>query len=74
MGSDEIAAGSGAGVVGADGSVDVAGVEGDVGVLRRAGLAGSDRGHVEGERDQAGGSLGESGGGGEDADGKLDSE
>jgi hypothetical protein len=50
MGRDEIAAGSAAGVIGADAAVDVAGIEGNVGVLGGARLAGPDGGDIEGER------------------------
>ena len=75
VGGDEVASGGGAGVVGADAAVDVAGVEWDVGVLRAAGLAGPDGGDVEGERGRGRRALGEGrGAGGEDADGKAESE
>ena len=40
VGRDKKAAGGGAGVVGTDGAVDVAGVEWDIGVLRAPGLVG----------------------------------
>jgi hypothetical protein len=47
---DEQAASGGTGVVGADRRVDIAGVKGDIVVLRRAGLAWPDRSDVESER------------------------
>ena len=50
MGGDEIAAGSGAGVIGADAAVNVAGIEGNIGVLGRTLTAGPDRSDIEGER------------------------
>jgi len=68
VGGDEQAAGGAAGVVGTDRSVDVASVEGDVVVLRRAGLAGPDRSDVEGEPGGTGCALAEGGGGGDDTD------
>ena len=74
MGRDEIAAGSAAGVIGADAAVDVAGIEGNVGVLGGARLAGPDGGDVESERGRGGSALGEGGEGGEDEDGKRESE
>ena len=57
MGGDEIAAGSGAGVIGTDAAVNIAGIEGNIGVLGRTLTAGPDRSHIEGKR--RGGSLGE---------------
>jgi hypothetical protein len=48
LGGRDEEAGGGAGVVGADGALDVAGVEGDVGVLGDSGFAGTDGGDVEG--------------------------
>jgi len=74
VGGDEQTAGGTAGVVGADRSVDIPGVEGDVGVLRRTGLAGTDRSGVESQRGPAGSGLGQSGGDGDEADGKLETE
>ena len=55
MGGNEVSAGGGAGVVWADGAVDVSGVEWDVGALRFAWLAGADGGCVEGELGGVGG-------------------
>ena len=50
MGRDEIAAGSAAGVIGADAAVDIAGIEGNIAVLGGARIAGPDGGDIEGER------------------------
>jgi hypothetical protein len=73
VGGDEQAAVGGAGVVGTNSSVDVTGVEGDVGVLRRGGITGPDRSDVEDEWSWAGNGLGESAARGEEEDGKLKS-
>ena len=58
MGRDEITAGSAAGVIRADAAVDVAGIKGNVGVLRGVRLAGPDGGDIEGERGGGGCALG----------------
>ena len=74
MGRDEVAAGSAAGVIGADAAVDVAGIEGNVAVLGGVSLAGPDGGDVKGKWGRGLCALGQGGGGGEDADRKLEFE
>ena len=74
MGDDEKAAGGAAGIIGADTSVDVAGVERNIGVLGEPGLLGRTEATSKASRAGLGCSLGENRGGDENEDGKLESE